>query len=324
MSRIGKLPIPVPSGVDVAIDGQQVTVKGPKGSLSHVVAEPITVGAGRRHADRQPARTTSGESKSLHGLSRTLIANMVTGVTEGYIKNLEIVGTGYRVAAKGGDLEFALGFSHPVLVDRAGRHLVQGRDPRPGSRSRASTSRRSAKWPPTSASCASLTRTRARACATRVRSSVARPERRVSSMAASSIVKRARRSAGVSASRRTGKARRHFRLRKKVVGTESRPRLVVTRSARHLFVQVVDDSKGVTLASASTFKLTDGDKTAQARQVGTAAGRVGQGRRRQPGRVRPGWQHLHRPDRGVRRRRPGSRPGVLMSDRNTARHVQQQ
>ena len=88
-------------------------------------------------------------------------------------------------------------------------------------------------------------------------------------MAASSIVKRARRSAGISASRRTGKARRHFRLRKKVVGTETRPRLVVTRSARHLFVQVVDDSKGITLASASTFKLTDGDKTEQARQVGT-------------------------------------------------------
>ncbi len=88
-------------------------------------------------------------------------------------------------------------------------------------------------------------------------------------MAASSIVKRARRSAGVSASRRTGKARRHFRLRKKVVGTEARPRLVVTRSARHLYVQVVDDSKGMTLASASTFKLTDGDKTAQAREVGT-------------------------------------------------------
>jgi large subunit ribosomal protein L18 len=89
-------------------------------------------------------------------------------------------------------------------------------------------------------------------------------------MGASTIVKRARRSAGISASRRTGKARRHFRLRKKVVGTESRPRLVVTRSARHLFVQLVDDTKGITLASASTFKLTEGDKTARARQVGTA------------------------------------------------------
>jgi large subunit ribosomal protein L18 len=87
-------------------------------------------------------------------------------------------------------------------------------------------------------------------------------------MAASSIVKRARRSAGISATRRTGKARRHFRLRKKVVGTESRPRLVVSRSSRHLFVQVVDDGQGKTVASASTYKLTDGDKTAQAREVG--------------------------------------------------------
>jgi large subunit ribosomal protein L18 len=87
-------------------------------------------------------------------------------------------------------------------------------------------------------------------------------------MGASSIVKRARRSAGVSATRRSGKARRHFRLRKKVVGTDIRPRLVVSRSARHLFVQVVDDGKGVTLASASTYKLSDGDKTAQAKQLG--------------------------------------------------------
>jgi large subunit ribosomal protein L18 len=88
-------------------------------------------------------------------------------------------------------------------------------------------------------------------------------------MGASTITKQARRSAGVSASRRVGKARRHFRLRKKVVGTAERPRLVVSRSSRHLFVQVVDDSKGVTIASASTFKLTDGDKTAQAKHIGT-------------------------------------------------------
>ena len=88
-------------------------------------------------------------------------------------------------------------------------------------------------------------------------------------MGASSIAKQARRSAGVSATRRTAKARRHFRLRKKVVGSAERPRLVVTRSSRHLFAQVVDDTKGVTLASASTFKLTDGDKTAQAKQIGT-------------------------------------------------------
>jgi large subunit ribosomal protein L18 len=87
-------------------------------------------------------------------------------------------------------------------------------------------------------------------------------------MGASTIAKQARRSAGVSATRRVAKARRHFRLRKKVAGTAERPRLVITRSARHLFVQVVDDRQGVTLASASTFKLTDGDKTAQAKQLG--------------------------------------------------------
>jgi len=85
---------------------------------------------------------------------------------------------------------------------------------------------------------------------------------------ASSIAKHARRSAGVSAARRVARSRRHFRLRKKVAGSAERPRLVVTRSARHLFVQVVDDAKGVTLASASTYKLTDGDKTARAKQVG--------------------------------------------------------
>ena len=115
MSRIGKLPIPVPSGVNVEIDGQLITVKGPKGSLTHVVAEPITVAPedGTLNVARPDDERTS---KALHGLSRTLIANMVTGVTAGYTKNLEIVGTGYRVAAKGSDLEFALGFSHPVVV----------------------------------------------------------------------------------------------------------------------------------------------------------------------------------------------------------------
>jgi large subunit ribosomal protein L18 len=87
---------------------------------------------------------------------------------------------------------------------------------------------------------------------------------------ASSIAKQARRSAGISATRRVAKSRRHFRLRKKVVGSADRPRLVVTRSSRHLFVQIVDDAKGVTLASASTYKLADGDKTAQARQLGSA------------------------------------------------------
>ena len=116
MSRIGKLPVPVPGGVDVAIDGATVTVKGPKGTLSHTVAKPITIEKGGDGQILVQRPDDERESKALHGLSRTLVANMVIGVTEGYSKTLEIVGVGYRVMARGSDLEFALGFSHPVVV----------------------------------------------------------------------------------------------------------------------------------------------------------------------------------------------------------------
>jgi large subunit ribosomal protein L6 len=115
MSRIGRKSIPVPAGVDVNISGQTVKVKGPKGELSHTVAEPITVSQdGGELVVNRP--NDERKAKELHGLSRTLVANMIVGVTEGYKKVLEINGTGYRVTAKGKDLEFALGFSHPVLV----------------------------------------------------------------------------------------------------------------------------------------------------------------------------------------------------------------
>jgi large subunit ribosomal protein L6 len=116
MSRIGRLPIPVPSGVDVAIDGQTVSVKGPKGSLNHVVAAPITVERDEDGTLKVLRPNDERQNRALHGLSRTLVANMVIGVTDGYSKTLEIVGTGYRVQARGSDLEFALGFSHPVVV----------------------------------------------------------------------------------------------------------------------------------------------------------------------------------------------------------------
>jgi large subunit ribosomal protein L6 len=111
------MPISVPTGVDVTIEGQQVTVKGPKGTLRHTVAEPITISRGDDGVLQVARPDDERESRSLHGLSRTLIANMVTGVTSGYTKTLEIVGTGYRVQARGSNLEFALGFSHPVLVE---------------------------------------------------------------------------------------------------------------------------------------------------------------------------------------------------------------
>jgi large subunit ribosomal protein L6 len=116
MSRIGRRPIPVPAGVEVTISGQTVRVKGPKGELEHTVAEPITVERGEDGTLLLSRPNDERRAKELHGLSRTLVANMVVGVTDGYRKSLEIAGTGYRVVQKGSDLEFALGFSHPVLV----------------------------------------------------------------------------------------------------------------------------------------------------------------------------------------------------------------
>ncbi|MFK4728669.1 50S ribosomal protein L6 [Agromyces mediolanus] len=116
MSRIGRLPIDIPAGVEVKIDGSAVTVKGPKGELSLTVASPIEAKVdGNQVIVTRP--DDERESRSLHGLTRTLIANDIVGVTQGYSKGLEIVGTGYRVAQKGNAVEFALGFSHPVVVE---------------------------------------------------------------------------------------------------------------------------------------------------------------------------------------------------------------
>ncbi|GGE82302.1 50S ribosomal protein L6 [Mycetocola zhadangensis] len=116
MSRIGRLPIEIPAGVTVSVDGSAVTVKGPKGELALNAASPIEV----KVEDGQVLVTRPDderESRSLHGLTRTLISNQIIGVTQGYTKGLEVVGTGYRVAQKGSSVEFALGFSHPVLID---------------------------------------------------------------------------------------------------------------------------------------------------------------------------------------------------------------
>ena len=115
MSRIGKAPITVPSSVDVTIEGQKVTVKGPKGTLTHTVDEPIavTLDEGVLSVARPDDER---ENRSLHGLSRSLLNNLVQGVSQGYERKLEIHGVGYRVQLRGSDLEFALGFSHPVKI----------------------------------------------------------------------------------------------------------------------------------------------------------------------------------------------------------------
>ena len=117
MSRIGKLPVTVPNGVDVTIEGRRVTVKGPNGTLSHTVVEPITVGRDDDGTIRVTRPDDERRSRSMHGLSRTLVNNLVVGVTSGYEKKMEIYGVGYRVALKGSNLEFALGYSHPITVN---------------------------------------------------------------------------------------------------------------------------------------------------------------------------------------------------------------
>ena len=116
MSRIGRLPIDIPAGVTVSVAGQDVTVKGPKGELTLAVARPIEV-AVEENQVLVTRPDDERDSRALHGLTRTLINNNIIGVTQGYTKGLEVVGTGYRVAQKGTAVEFALGFSHPVLVE---------------------------------------------------------------------------------------------------------------------------------------------------------------------------------------------------------------
>lgn len=116
MSRIGRLPIPVPAGVDVSINGREVTVKGPKGTLSHTIVAPIEIERAEDGTLQVTRPNDERAAKERHGLTRTLVNNMIVGVTDGYSKTLEISGVGYRVQAKGSDLEFALGYSHPITV----------------------------------------------------------------------------------------------------------------------------------------------------------------------------------------------------------------
>jgi large subunit ribosomal protein L6 len=116
MSRVGKAPIPVPSGVDVSISGADVTVKGPKGTLSRTVPGAIAV---RQDGDTLLVERPDDErqTRALHGLVRSLVNNMVVGVSQEFVKELEIIGTGYRASLQGSTLDLALGFSHPVKVD---------------------------------------------------------------------------------------------------------------------------------------------------------------------------------------------------------------
>ena len=177
MSRIGQAPITIPSGVDVTIEGRVVTVKGPKGELTRTV--PATISVQKVDHELLVSRPDDErDNRALHGLTRSLVNNMVIGVTDGFRKNLEIVGVGYRAEAQGGDaIRLALGFSHPVHVKAPAGDHVRGAGGRRRSSSTASTRRSSARSPPTSVPSASPSRTRARASATRASACSARPAR---------------------------------------------------------------------------------------------------------------------------------------------------
>ena len=166
MSRIGKQPIAVPDGVEITIEPELVKVKGPKGELEERVSRDI--GVEQENGEIVVTRPTDrGEHRALHGLTRSLIANMVEGVTNGYEKRLEIQGVGYRAQLQGNKLVLALGYSHPVEMDAPDGHRVRGARSPPGSSCAASPSRPSARSPRTSASSARRSPTRARASATR-------------------------------------------------------------------------------------------------------------------------------------------------------------
>ena len=235
MSRVGKKPISVPGGVDVKIAGNRVSVKGSKGTLERTFSDRITIG----HEDGSLTVTRGDderESRALHGLSRALLNNMVVGVSDGFSRELNIVGVGYRAILKGRDLELQLGFSHPVTVDSSrGRQLRgpradQGDHFRHRQRSSGSNRGRHSPTPTTGA----LQR-QGDPLQRRIRSTQGGQGREA-----------------MSKNRLAQRRRRHFRVRKSVIGDTSRPRLAVYRSNRYIYAQVIDDSTGRTLAAASS------------------------------------------------------------------------
>ena len=220
-SHIGKLPIAIPAGVEVKIEGQNFSAKGAKGSDSYVIPEGITAAVEGNEIIVTPADDLR-PTRAKHGLARSIMAGMVKGVHDGYSKTLEIVGTGYRAVAKGQGIEFFLGYSHTITVNPpegitlkvtdANHVVVEGTD------------------------------------------------KQVVGVAI------------LGKGKKVALKRRHARIRKRISGTPERPRLVVTRSNRHMVAQVVDDTKGITLVSASTLQADfagfEGTKTEAAKKVG--------------------------------------------------------
>ena len=254
MSRIGRQPIEIPDGVNVAVDPGRVTVNGPLGELTQNVPQRMLI----EKEDGQlvvKRPTERGDDRALHGLTRSLVANMVEGVTNGFEKRLEIQGVGYRASLRGTALELNVGYSHPVVIDApAGITFevpVQTEDPRQGHRQAAGgrDRRRDPRRAP-----ARAVQGQGHPLPGRVRAQ----EGREAGVMATLTVRQAR-------------IRRHRRVRKNLSGTAERPRLVVFRSNTGIEAQLVDDLSGKTLAAASSLHLKKsfkGGKKEQAAEVG--------------------------------------------------------
>ena len=253
MSRIGKLPVTVPAGVDVTIDGTTVTAKGAKGELTRTFPEIMII---KREGDdiivERP--NDSREAKAYHGLVRTLIANMVEGVSAGFSKKLQLVGVGYRAALKGKDLEMQLGFSHPVLVEAPENItfevpsqteiIVSG----PSKEQVGQVAANIRKWRKPEPYKGKGIRYEGE----HVRRKAGKAEPRTIEIEGIIMNKLQKKQAAL--------ARRHRRVRGKIAGTAARPRVCVTRSNSNMYVQVIDDVAGKTICGVSTlgpdFKAT--------------------------------------------------------------------
>ncbi len=270
MSRIGRLPIAVPSGVDVTIEGRRVTVKGPKGSLSRELHPDMKIS----REDDQLVVTRPTEQKThkqLHGLTRTLVNNMVVGVTDGYRKGLEITGVGYRAVKVGEKLQLSLGYSHQIEIEppKGITFELENPDPPLGRRDRQGARRRDRREGPLDPQ-ARAVQGQGRSLRRRADPSKGRQGRQDRRQ---EVMHHEGRSTMTQvASRGAARRKRHDRIRLHLEGTESRPRLAVFRSNNHIYAQVIDDASGRTLATASTvekeLRSSSKTKTEEAASVG--------------------------------------------------------
>ena len=299
MSRIGRKPIEIPDGVEIDVKPGAVSVKGPKGELNqHVDTDmKVAIDDGTLTVERP---TDRGEHRALHGLTRSLIANMVEGVTDGFERRLEIQGVGYRANLKGKSLEMALGYSHPVTIEAP--EGIEFEVPQP-----------------TEVVVRGIDKQLVGETAARIRKT--RPPEPYKGKGVP-LRRRARRPQGREEGLMTvltkpqKRLRRRRRVRARIRGNAERPRLSVYRSNRGVFAQLIDDDAGRTVA----VRLLDrGRSSASSARWSrpSASGELlaerGEGRRRRDLRLRPRWLPLPRPRRRDRRGRPRGRPEVLMA-----------